>query len=1025
MKAQKNPLTLHLKPLTLISERSNKMKQNLLLLAVVLLVALGFSSPALADQDPNDNGVADTLYMECYPGDEELYPPGPFFVRVPLYVTNDIPNPNIDSIAGFIIPLCYTHTNPAKYCSLSAYWNDTHLYPFPDFDRSIFRHFIEGEDTLIHNWMMDLSQEGMGEEWNCITLDVDGTSHFWLSLIACGFQDQRWPGGSRRLLATMTFKLEDTMTVCVDTCFWPPTSRLAFGRSDAVTYIPQIWDDYLGQEEYCFSTSIAPPQIAVSPDSFYIKDRPDDQIYEYFEVSNVGGGFLEYDITYSGSSWLSVSPDSGSVPGGETDTVTLTINTTGLDGHYYDTLRVISNSGEKQDQDTVLVPVHLFVTGQDPNDNGVADTLYMECYPGDEELYPPGPFFVRVPLYVTNDIPNPNIDSIAGFIIPLCYTHTNPAKYCSLSAYWNDTHLYPFPDFDRSIFRHFIEGEDTLIHNWMMDLSQEGMGEEWNCITLDVDGTSHFWLSLIACGFQDQRWPGGSRRLLATMTFKLEDTMTVCVDTCFWPPTSRLAFGRSDAVTYIPQIWDDYLGQEEYCFSTSIVEHPVFIAHFMTPEGEPYPFDVIISDGEWVQEFDSVTYIETQVPPTATYTMEYERAGLDFRFQSTITLTDQEVACCSVYAIDFTQKPEARTTPFVILREVGANDSLSWTWDADSLQLSYTVWGEPGKRVAVGVIIDKEDEAPPHYILTSYTPTRAQAPLLEIDGVTYPRVYNHGWGELVELDEGAKHTTVLQFSKVDTAMGIIEIEDALYNYAFLDTFTTTVQSIDGVPCEPANEYHLYVVPPGSYIIGIHNLPELYHYEEHIPHTKDRPDDQMYIDVYPPKIAELAPFTFDVAAENFFAHSSYSNLYHAPGDSLTVDISTEMECDWWGYFVLPTDLTVGGLFAYSDAKGEEELSEFYDFTITHIEDSDLFLVVVRIEPYYNRLKLEFATRGDITGDGVIDIGDIVYVINYLFKGGVAPQPKDRADVNCDGVIDLGDVVYLINYLFKGGPPPCQG
>ena len=29
-----------------------------------------------------------------------------------------------------------------------------------------------------------------------------------------------------------------------------------------------------------------------------------------------------------------------------------------------------------------------------------------------------------------------------------------------------------------------------------------------------------------------------------------------------------------------------------------------------------------------------------------------------------------------------------------------------------------------------------------------------------------------------------------------------------------------------------------------------------------------------------------------------------------------------------------------------------------------------------------------------------------------------------DANCDGVVDVGDVIYTINYLFKGGPPPCD-
>jgi hypothetical protein len=62
-------------------------------------------------------------------------------------------------------------------------------------------------------------------------------------------------------------------------------------------------------------------------------------------------------------------------------------------------------------------------------------------------------------------------------------------------------------------------------------------------------------------------------------------------------------------------------------------------------------------------------------------------------------------------------------------------------------------------------------------------------------------------------------------------------------------------------------------------------------------------------------------------------------------------------------------------------------------------------------------------GDVNNDGVIDLGDIVYLINYLFKGGPAPiQELCVGDCNHDDVVDLGDVVYLINYLFRGGPAP---
>ncbi len=61
-------------------------------------------------------------------------------------------------------------------------------------------------------------------------------------------------------------------------------------------------------------------------------------------------------------------------------------------------------------------------------------------------------------------------------------------------------------------------------------------------------------------------------------------------------------------------------------------------------------------------------------------------------------------------------------------------------------------------------------------------------------------------------------------------------------------------------------------------------------------------------------------------------------------------------------------------------------------------------------------------GDASGDGVIDIGDVVYVINYLYRDGDPPSPLEAGDCNCDGIVDIGDVVYLINYLYRGGDPP---
>jgi hypothetical protein len=66
------------------------------------------------------------------------------------------------------------------------------------------------------------------------------------------------------------------------------------------------------------------------------------------------------------------------------------------------------------------------------------------------------------------------------------------------------------------------------------------------------------------------------------------------------------------------------------------------------------------------------------------------------------------------------------------------------------------------------------------------------------------------------------------------------------------------------------------------------------------------------------------------------------------------------------------------------------------------------------------------RGDANGDGVINVTDVVYLINYKFlvPPGPPPKPWEAGDVDCNGTINITDVVYLINFLFLDppGPPP---
>ena len=63
-------------------------------------------------------------------------------------------------------------------------------------------------------------------------------------------------------------------------------------------------------------------------------------------------------------------------------------------------------------------------------------------------------------------------------------------------------------------------------------------------------------------------------------------------------------------------------------------------------------------------------------------------------------------------------------------------------------------------------------------------------------------------------------------------------------------------------------------------------------------------------------------------------------------------------------------------------------------------------------------------GDVNNDGMINIGDVTYMIDWLFKSGSAPPilPNGDPDGNC--CADTNDILYIAAFLTQGGPAPVE-
>jgi hypothetical protein len=63
------------------------------------------------------------------------------------------------------------------------------------------------------------------------------------------------------------------------------------------------------------------------------------------------------------------------------------------------------------------------------------------------------------------------------------------------------------------------------------------------------------------------------------------------------------------------------------------------------------------------------------------------------------------------------------------------------------------------------------------------------------------------------------------------------------------------------------------------------------------------------------------------------------------------------------------------------------------------------------------------RGLCNGDGNFDIGDVIFLLGYLFSSAQEPGCHDSCDTNDDGDLNIADGISMLGSLFNGDAPPA--
>jgi len=100
-------------------------------------------------------------------------------------------------------------------------------------------------------------------------------------------------------------------------------------------------------------------------------------------------------------------------------------------------------------------------------------------------------------------------------------------------------------------------------------------------------------------------------------------------------------------------------------------------------------------------------------------------------------------------------------------------------------------------------------------------------------------------------------------------------------------------------------------------------------------------------------------------------------------------------------------------------GAPFVADTFDFTV-QVED---VVNITDTQDFTIAVEYDTTAQCDLIYDDKVNLADVVFLANYLFKSGSVPNPLKCGDVDCNDTTGVADIIYLANYILKGGSDPC--